>query len=99
MIGSLLYLIVSRFDIMFKVCLCARYQCNPKEFYLYVVKRIFRYLLGTKNFKLRHLKGSWLDLMGYLDANFASSKLEKSQVEHINSYEIVLCHGMVRSKP
>ena len=29
LIGSLLYLIASRSDIMFVVCLCARYQANP----------------------------------------------------------------------
>ena len=31
MIGSLLYLTASRPDIMFSVCLCARFQSNPKE--------------------------------------------------------------------
>ena len=30
MIGSLLYLIASSPDIMFSVCLCARFQANPK---------------------------------------------------------------------
>ena len=49
MIGSLLYLTASRLDIMFSVCLCARFQTCPKEFHLYVVKKIFRYLIGTQN--------------------------------------------------
>ena len=31
LIGFLLYLTASRPDIMFVVCLCARYQSNPKE--------------------------------------------------------------------
>ena len=31
MIGSLLYLTTSRLDIMFSVCICARFQANPKE--------------------------------------------------------------------
>ncbi|XP_050886237.1 uncharacterized protein LOC127091593 [Lathyrus oleraceus] len=31
MIGSLLYLTVSRSDIMFSVCMCTHYQSNPKE--------------------------------------------------------------------
>ena len=31
MIGSLLYLTASRPDIMFSVCMCARYQACPKE--------------------------------------------------------------------
>ena len=41
MIGSLLYLTTSRPDIMFNVCLCARYQSCPKKSHLLVVKRIF----------------------------------------------------------
>ncbi|KAI3718615.1 hypothetical protein L6452_19494 [Arctium lappa] len=44
MIGSLLYLTASRPDIMYATCLCVRYQANPKESHLAVVKRIFRYL-------------------------------------------------------
>ncbi|GKA71417.1 hypothetical protein Tco_0777556 [Tanacetum coccineum] len=42
MIGSLLYLTASRPDIMFSVCLCARFQENPKTTHLEAVKRIFR---------------------------------------------------------
>ncbi|GJY09009.1 hypothetical protein Tco_0377194 [Tanacetum coccineum] len=42
MIGSLVYLTATRPDIQFSTCLCARYQANPKESHLIVVKRIFR---------------------------------------------------------
>ena len=38
MIGSLLYLTTSRPDIMFSVCICARYQSNSKESYLITLK-------------------------------------------------------------
>jgi hypothetical protein len=34
MIGSLLYLYASRPDIMLLVCMCARFQANPKEIHL-----------------------------------------------------------------
>jgi hypothetical protein len=34
MIGSLLYLCASRPDIMLSVCMCARFQANPKKFTL-----------------------------------------------------------------
>ena len=44
MIGSLLYLTTSRPDMMFSVCLCARFQSNPKKSHLSAVKIIFRYL-------------------------------------------------------
>ncbi|GJT02037.1 retrovirus-related pol polyprotein from transposon TNT 1-94 [Tanacetum coccineum] len=47
MIGSLLYLTASRPDIMFSVCLCARFQEDPKTSHLEAVKRIFRYIKGT----------------------------------------------------
>ena len=40
MIGSLLYLTASRPDIMFSVCLCARFQANPKESHLSAVNKI-----------------------------------------------------------
>ena len=41
MIRFLLYLTISKPDIMFSVCLCARFQSCPKEFHLLAVKRIF----------------------------------------------------------
>ena len=47
MIGSLLYLTASRPDIMFSVCMCARFQASPKEAHMIAVKRILRYLKHT----------------------------------------------------
>ena len=47
MIGSLLYLTTTRPNIMFHVCLCARFQFNHKESHLNAVKRILRYLKRT----------------------------------------------------
>jgi hypothetical protein len=38
MIGSLFYLIAYRSDIMFNVCMCARFQASPKECHVMVVK-------------------------------------------------------------
>ncbi|GJX76354.1 putative ribonuclease H-like domain-containing protein [Tanacetum coccineum] len=46
MIGSMMYLTSSRPDIMFVVCVCVRFQVNPKVSHLHAVKRIFRYLKG-----------------------------------------------------
>jgi hypothetical protein len=47
MIGSLLYLCASRPDIMLSVCMCARFQSDPRECHLVAVKRILRYLVAT----------------------------------------------------
>lgn len=38
MIGSLLYLAVSRLDILFGVGICGRFQASPKESYLAIIK-------------------------------------------------------------
>nr|GEY49145.1 putative ribonuclease H-like domain-containing protein [Tanacetum cinerariifolium] len=65
MIGSLMYLIASRPDIMFVVCACARHQVTPKECHLHAVKRIFRYLKGHPKLGLWYPKESPFDLVAY----------------------------------
>ncbi|GJV58390.1 retrovirus-related pol polyprotein from transposon TNT 1-94 [Tanacetum coccineum] len=52
MIGSLMYLTSSRPDLIYVVCLCARYQARPSETHLQAMKQIFRYLKGTINMGL-----------------------------------------------
>jgi hypothetical protein len=50
MIGSLLYLTVTRPDIQFIVCLCARFQASPHTLHRQAVQRIFRYLKSILEF-------------------------------------------------
>ncbi|WKA07524.1 hypothetical protein VitviT2T_025341 [Vitis vinifera] len=57
MIGSLLYLTASRPDIMYSICLCARFQSCLKESHLSAIKRILRYLKGTMDIGLWYPKG------------------------------------------
>jgi hypothetical protein len=57
MIGSLLYLCASSLNIMLSVCMCARFQADPKECHLRAVKRILRYLIHTLNFRLWYPQG------------------------------------------
>jgi hypothetical protein len=77
MIGSLLYLCASRPDIMLSICMCARFQANPKEVHLRAVKRIMRYLVYTPKFGLWYPKGSTFDLIGYSDADWAGCKIDR----------------------
>ena len=51
-IRSLFYLTISRPDIIFSICICARFQSNLKESHIFAVKRIFNYLMGTQNLGL-----------------------------------------------
>jgi hypothetical protein len=75
MIGSLLYLCASRPDIMLFVCMCARFQADPKEVHLRVVKRIMRYLVYTPKFGIWYPKRS--SLIGYSDADWAGCKIDR----------------------
>ena len=76
MIGSLLYLTASRHDILFSVCLCARFQSDPRESHLTAVKKIFKYLKGTTNLSLFYRKSNEYSLVGYCDADFARDRVE-----------------------
>ena len=77
MIGSLLYLCASRPDIMLSVCMCARFQSDPKECHLVAVKRILRYLVATPCFGIWYPKGSNFDLIGYSDSDYAGCKVDR----------------------
>jgi len=77
MIRSLLYLSASRLDIMFSVCICARFQANPKKSHLSAIKRIIRYLLGTINLGLWYPKNSTCNLIGYSDSDFVECKTDR----------------------
>jgi hypothetical protein len=77
MIGYLLYLCASRPDIMLFVCMCTRFQANPKEIHLRAVKRIMRYLVYTPKFGLWYPKGFTFDLIGYSDVDYARCKIDR----------------------
>ena len=47
MIGTLLYMTASKSDVMFSVCMCARFQASPRESHLKATKRILMYLKNT----------------------------------------------------
>jgi len=70
LIGSLLYSTASRPDIMFSVCLCARYQDSPRESHYMEAKRILKYLKGTIDVGLWYPSEVSLNLIGYSDSDF-----------------------------
>ncbi|GKD60698.1 putative ribonuclease H-like domain-containing protein, partial [Tanacetum coccineum] len=77
MIGSLMYLTSSRPDIMFAVCVCARYQVNPKVSHLHAVKRIFKYLKGQPKLGLWYPKDSPFDLIAYTNSDYVGASLDR----------------------
>ncbi|XP_018623456.1 secreted RxLR effector protein 161-like [Nicotiana tomentosiformis] len=77
MIGYLLYLTVSRPDIMFSMCKCVRFQLAPKESHLTAVKRIIRYLIGTISYGLWYPHSNNFKLEGFSDAGLAGDKEDR----------------------
>jgi hypothetical protein len=77
MIGSLLYLMVTRPDIQFSECLCTHFQASLRTSHRQVVKRIFRYLHHTPDFGLWYSVSSSLALHGFSDAYFAGCRLDR----------------------
>ncbi|GJV75384.1 retrovirus-related pol polyprotein from transposon TNT 1-94 [Tanacetum coccineum] len=69
MVGSLMYLTASRPNLVFVVCMCARYQAKPTKKHLEAIKRFFRYLKGTINMGLWYPKDNAMSLTAYADAD------------------------------
>nr|GFA88152.1 retrovirus-related Pol polyprotein from transposon TNT 1-94 [Tanacetum cinerariifolium] len=70
-VGALMYITASRPDIMHATCYCARYQAQPTEKHLTVVKWIFRYLKDTIHMGLCYPKDTGFELTTFSDSDHA----------------------------
>ncbi|GKB73086.1 retrovirus-related pol polyprotein from transposon TNT 1-94 [Tanacetum coccineum] len=86
MIGNLLYLTASRPDIMFSVCLCARFQEAPKTSHLEAVKRIFRYIKSTSHLGLWYPKGTGLETIVYADFDHAGDYIDRKSTSSVCTF-------------
>lgn len=90
-IGSLMYCAVAtRPDITFPVLLLSQFLENPGKVHWEAVKRIFRYLSGTKDWVLKY-GGSKDGLVGYTDADGASQEHRHA----ISGYTFLIDGGAV----
>ncbi|GJY06781.1 integrase, catalytic region, zinc finger, CCHC-type containing protein [Tanacetum coccineum] len=85
-IGTLLYLTASRPDIMFSVCLCARFQEAPKTSHLEAVKCIFRYIKGTTHLGLWYPKGTDIETVVYADSDHAGDYVDRKSTSRICTF-------------
>ncbi|GKB14832.1 hypothetical protein Tco_0848755 [Tanacetum coccineum] len=83
MVGTLMYLTVSRPNLTFVVCMCARYQAKPTEKHLHAVKGIFKYLRGTVNRGLWYPNDSSITLTAYADTDHKSAAISNTEAEYI----------------
>ncbi|KAM2723556.1 hypothetical protein EV1_026500 [Malus domestica] len=71
LVGSLIYLTLTRPDISYAVGVMSQYMQNPKKPHLEAVRRILRYVKSTIDYGLLYKKGEDCKLVGYCDANYA----------------------------
>nr|GEV83286.1 uncharacterized mitochondrial protein AtMg00810-like [Tanacetum cinerariifolium] len=86
MIGSLLYLTGSTPDIMFSVCLCVRFQKNPKTTHLEAVKHIFRYIKRTSRLGLWYPKGIGIETIVYADSNHVGDYIDRKSTSGVCTF-------------
>ena len=70
LVGSLIYLTLTRPYIFYPVGVVSRYMSNPKKPHLDAVTRILRYVKGTMNFGILYKKTNDCLVMGYCDADY-----------------------------
>ncbi|GJX24664.1 hypothetical protein Tco_0230960 [Tanacetum coccineum] len=86
MVDTLMYLIASRPDLTFDVCMCARYQAKPTEKHLHAVKRIFKYIRGTVN------RGLWYPK----DSSIADTSIQRKSAAIVQyGAEYIALHAVV----
>jgi hypothetical protein len=71
LVGSLIYLTLSRPDISHAVGVLSRYMQNPKKPHLEAVRRVLRYVKGTLNEDILYKKNGDCRLVGFCDADYA----------------------------
>ena len=71
LVGSFIYLTLTRPDISYVVGVVSRCMSNLKKSHLDAVRRILRYVEGTINFGILYKKTNNCQVIGYCDANFA----------------------------
>ncbi|KAL4355035.1 hypothetical protein GQ457_06G000650 [Hibiscus cannabinus] len=75
LVGSLIYLTLSRPDIAYAVGVVSRYMSNPKKPHLDAVRRILRYVKGTISFGILYKKTKECQVTGYCDADYARTMI------------------------
>lgn len=71
MVGCLVYLTVTRPDMMYVVCLISWFMAKPREKHMLAAKRALRYLKGTMELGVFYKRGSELEVIAYTDSDYA----------------------------
>ncbi|GJS96070.1 hypothetical protein Tco_0803038 [Tanacetum coccineum] len=89
MVRSLMYLTDSRPDLVFVICMYARYQAKPTEKHLTMVKRVFWYLKGTINMGLWYSKETNFNLTAFADADEAGRRFPSDKATDADITKVI----------
>jgi hypothetical protein len=94
MVGSLVYLLATRPDLAYSVCLVARFMERPTKMHVAAIKRIMRYLKGTLSLGIMYKKGfgDVLQLTGWTDSYYAGDLDDRKST---SGYLFMLGGGVV----
>ncbi|KAK2979414.1 hypothetical protein RJ640_029963 [Escallonia rubra] len=71
LVGSLIYLTITRPDIAYSVGVVSQFMDKPQIPHLNVAKKILRYVEGTLEYGLRYKKSDSFLLSGFIDTDWA----------------------------
>ena len=78
MVGSLIYLTITRPDLSYRVGLVSQFMQQPAKSHFDCIRRILRYVKATQNYGLFYRADLDLKLEGYTDADWAGSQTNRS---------------------
>ena len=95
-VGSLMYLAVStRPDISYSIGSLARFNSKPTKEHWVALKRVLRYLKGTKDLGILYSKAEKDSCIGYTDADWAGDQDDRRS---ISGYVFLLSGGAISWK-
>ena len=95
-VGSLMYAqVCTRLDIAFIVDVLGRYLSDPCQSHWKAVKKVLRYLQGTKDLMLTYWSTDTLKVVGFSDSNYAGCVDDKKST---SGYIFMMAEGVVSWK-
>ncbi|RVW12561.1 Retrovirus-related Pol polyprotein from transposon TNT 1-94 [Vitis vinifera] len=92
LIGSLLYLIATRPDLMFPAGFLSRFMSSPSNVHMGVSKSVLKYVKGTKNLGIWYLKTGGVKLDGYANSDWPGSV---DDMKSTSSYVFTIGLGVI----
>jgi hypothetical protein len=76
-VGSLIYLTITRPDLSYPIGVISQYMARPTEEHLQSALHILRYVSGTKDREVLYRAGTAMQLAGYTDADWAGNAADR----------------------